>query len=166
MYESGTCENKRSVYLDAVESLVLDGMREQLRDPRLIQAYVRAYNTEREKAALTASSAKSGLESKLACLAAERNRMVDLIVKGVIDEEDGRQRLTAMKVLRQELEAEIAAVGEAPKAIALHPATINRYLATVDRLAANLGLRAVRPSSGGLSALMFLAESAPPASIG
>jgi hypothetical protein len=98
MYESGTCQNKRSVYLDIVESLVLDGMREQLRDSRLIEAYVRTYNTQRERAAATTSTAKAGLESKLASLAAERNRMVDLIVKGVIDEEDGRQRLAAMKV--------------------------------------------------------------------
>jgi hypothetical protein len=93
---------QRSVYHDIVESLVLDGMREQLRDSRLIEAYVRTYNTQRERAAATTSTAKAGLESKLASLAAERNRMVDLIVKGAIDEEDGRQRLAAMKVRRQE----------------------------------------------------------------
>jgi site-specific DNA recombinase len=142
MYESGTCENKRSVYLDTIERLVLDGMREQLRDPRLIEVYVRAYNTEREKAATTASTARSKLESKLASLGVERRRMVDLIVKGVIDEEDGRDRLAAMKAQRGELEAEIAELGEAPKAITLHPATIERYLATVERIADNLASHA------------------------
>ena len=149
MYESGTCENKRSVYLDTVEGVVLDGMREQLRDPRLIKAYVRAYNTQREKAAATASTVRAGLESKLASLTAERRRMVDLIVKGVVDEEDGRKRLAAMKVRRHELEVEIASVGEAPNAITLHPATIERYLATVDRLAANLANHAVDPGTKG-----------------
>jgi hypothetical protein len=149
MYESGTCDNKRSVYLDTVERLVLDGMREQLRDPRLIQAYVRAYNTEREKAAATANTARARMESRLANLAAERRRMVDLIVKGVVDEEDGRDRLAAMKARRQELEAELAGLAEAPKVITLHPATMERYLATVDRLAVNLTSHAAHPDTKG-----------------
>ena len=98
-------------------------------------------------AAATASTARAGLESKLASLTAERRRMVDLIVKGVVDEEDGRKRLAAMKVRRHELEVEIASVGEAPNAITLHPATIERYLAAVDRLAANLANHAVDPGT-------------------
>ena len=54
-----------------------------------------------------------------------------------------------MKVRRQELEAQIAAVGDSPKAIALHPATIERYLATVDSLGANLASHAADPDTKG-----------------
>src|SRR5712672_3238382 len=37
--ESGSCSNRRIVYLCDVERAVLNGMREELKDPRLIEAY-------------------------------------------------------------------------------------------------------------------------------
>jgi len=66
---------------------------------------VRAYNAERKKAALASASSKGKAQSQLASLAAERERMVGLIVRGVIEEEDGRVRLAAMKAERLRLGA-------------------------------------------------------------
>jgi len=49
--ESGTCSNRRVIYLPEIETAVLDGMREQLKVPELIEAYIRKYNEERRNLA-------------------------------------------------------------------------------------------------------------------
>jgi len=62
-----------------------------------------------------------------------------MVVKGVIEEDDARQRIADLKAQRLQIEAELASLEEAPKFIALHPATLDRYAETVDALAASLG---------------------------
>ncbi|WP_245523692.1 zinc ribbon domain-containing protein, partial [Mesorhizobium sp. M8A.F.Ca.ET.167.01.1.1] len=53
--ESGSCSNRRILYLPEIEKAVLDGMREQLKAPELIEAYVRKYNEERRRLAAQAN---------------------------------------------------------------------------------------------------------------
>ena len=136
--ESGSCINRRIVYLRGVEKAVLNGMREALKDPRLIESYTRKYNEERLRLAATATATRARLEAKHARIESERNRNIDMVVKGVIEEDDARQRIAALKTQRVEIEAEIASLEEAPKIITLHPATLDRYAATVDALAQSL----------------------------
>ena len=62
--ESGSCSNRRIIYLRDIERLVLSGMIEELKDPRLIETYVRSYNSERERLAGSASSERLRLEAK------------------------------------------------------------------------------------------------------
>ncbi len=50
-----------------------------------------------------------------------------MVVKGVIEEDDARQRIADLNAQRLEGEAEIASVEEVPKIITLHPATLDRY---------------------------------------
>ena len=147
--ESGDCKQGNSVRLDRIEAAVLAGMRVHLKDPRLIEAYVRSYNAERQKAAASANHTRTKLETQLARLAAERERVVDLVIKGVLEEEDGGKRLKALAEERQRLEAELASLAEAPKVITLHPATVQRYLQTVESLAATLSRHAASPDTKG-----------------
>jgi hypothetical protein len=65
----------------------------------------------------------------------ERQRNIDLVIKYVISEEDAKQRITELKEGRLRVEAELAALDEAPVPIALHPATLDRYTETVNALA-------------------------------
>jgi len=51
-----------------------------------------------------------------------------------IEEEDAGQRIADLKALRLQVEAAIATLEEAPKIITLHPATLDRYVETVDAL--------------------------------
>ena len=55
--------------------------------------------------------------------------------KYVISEEDAKQRIAELKEERLGVEAELAALEEAPVPIALHPATLDRYIETVNSLA-------------------------------
>jgi hypothetical protein len=53
----------------------------------------------------------------------------------VISEEDAKQRIAELKQERLGVEAELAALEDAPVPIALHPATLDRYIETVNSLA-------------------------------
>ncbi|MER8961225.1 recombinase family protein [Mesorhizobium sp. M0701] len=136
--ESGSCSNRRIVYLRNVENAVLDGMRDELKDPRLIEIYVRNYNQERQRLAAGATNARITLETKIARIEAERQRNIDLVVKGVIGDDDARERIAELKGRRIEAEAELANLEEAPSTLTVHPATIERYVKTVDELASVL----------------------------
>jgi site-specific DNA recombinase len=47
--ESGVCSNGRKVSRPAIETLVFDGLREELANPEAIAEYVRTYNAERRR---------------------------------------------------------------------------------------------------------------------
>jgi site-specific DNA recombinase len=133
--ESGICSNRRIIYLRDIEGLVLSGMVEELKDPRLIETYVRSYNNERERLAGNAVAVRARLVAKRDRIEGERQRNIDLVIKYVISEEDAKQRIAELKEERLRVEAEMAALEEAPVPIALHPATLDRYIRTVDTLA-------------------------------
>ena len=136
--ESGSCTNRRIVYLRDVEAAVLSGMREELNDPRLIESYARKYNEERQRLVAAATATRARLESKRDRIESERQRNIDMVIKAVIGEDDARIRIADLKAQRLQVEAEIAALEEAPKIITLHPATLDRYVETVDALAASV----------------------------
>jgi hypothetical protein len=75
-------------------------------------------------------------ESKRDRIESERQRNIDMVINGVIGEDDARTRIADLKAQRLQVEAEIAMLEEAPKIITLHPATLDRYVETVDALAA------------------------------
>jgi site-specific DNA recombinase len=133
--ESGSCSNRRIIYLCEIEKLVLSGMAEELKDPRLIETYVRNYNSERERLAGNAAAVRLRLEAKRDRIEGERRRNIDLVIKYVISEEDAKQRIAELKEERLRVEAELAALEEAPFPVAVHPATLDRYIKTVSSLA-------------------------------
>ena len=156
-YESGTCPNRKTVYIDVIERTVLAGMREELQHPRLIEHYVRTYNAERRRLAATASTMRSKCERQLAAVRAERERTVDMVIRGVIEEGDAKARLGRLKVEQRDLAAQLAATGEPPTIIALHPAALDRYLAAVDTLAATLAEHAAATDDRGTIGAEFRA---------
>jgi site-specific DNA recombinase len=133
--ESGSCSNRRIFYLRDIEKLVLDGMAAELKDPQLIETYVRSYNKERERLAGDAVATRARLEAKRDRIEGERQRNIDLVIKYVISEDDARQRIAELKDERLRIEAELAALDEAPVPIALHPAALDHYISAVNTLA-------------------------------
>jgi site-specific DNA recombinase len=155
--ESGSCSNRRILYLSEVEEAVLRGMTEELKDTRLIETYVRTYNEERKRLATTALSRRARIERKRDRLEAERQRAIDLLIKGVLREEEGRARLDELKAQVVEAERELSSLEKAPQIIALHPATIGSYIATVDKLAGVLSEHARAEDDRGTLVATFRA---------
>jgi site-specific DNA recombinase len=107
--ESGSWSNRKINYLRDIERLVLSGMAEELKDPQLIETYVRSYNGERERLAGNASAVRTRLEAKRARIESERQRNIDLVIKYAISEDDAKRRIAGLKEERLRIEAELAA---------------------------------------------------------
>lgn len=66
--ESGSCSSRRIIYLRDIETLVLSGMFDELKDPRLIGAYAR----KRQRPAGDAIATRRRLEGKPDRIESER----------------------------------------------------------------------------------------------
>ncbi|WP_376703354.1 hypothetical protein RQ479_29495 [Mesorhizobium sp. ISC25] len=96
-------------------------------------------------------------EIKIARIEGERQRNIDLVVKGVIGDDDARERIAELKARRFEAEAELANLEEAPSTLTLHPTTIEKYVETVDALAAVLAHHAEADDDRGALVKSFRA---------
>nr|WP_080643981.1 recombinase family protein [Mesorhizobium loti] len=147
--ESGSCSNRRIIYLPEIEKAVLDGMRQQLNAPDLIEAYIRKYNQERRELAAQANSVRIALEGKRDRVEGERQRTIDLVIRSVIAEEDAKQRIAELKAQLSLIEAQLCNLDEPPSTVALHPATLQRYIETVDCLSKALADHATAADNRG-----------------
>lgn len=136
--ESGSCGNRRSYYLDQVEQAVVGGLRERMADREAIALYVRVYNEERQRLAASTVANRAQIEKRLAAAEREHERVYRAYVKGLIEEDALERELPPLKAERERLRAELAAAEEPPKVVALHPATVARYLAAIERLEATI----------------------------
>jgi site-specific DNA recombinase len=136
--ENGACTNRRILYLPAIEQAVVGGMQEHLRDPRLIEVYVRRYNEQRHRLAVQAARDRGKLERQLDELEREYDRVFAAYRKGFITEAEAEAQLPTLRAERERVASELATAGEEPRAIALHPSLITGYLRQVDDLAATL----------------------------
>ncbi|MFC5423007.1 recombinase family protein [Bosea eneae] len=136
--ESGSCGNRRSYYLDQVEQAVVGGLRERMADREAIALYIRVYNEERQRLAAETVANRAQIERDLAAAEREHERVYRAYVKGLIEEEALERELPPLKAERDRLRAELAAAEEPPKVVALHPATVARYLAAIERLEATI----------------------------
>ena len=74
----------RQVCLRDVGRAVLNGRREELKDPRLIEAHARNCNGERQRLAASSTSTRAKLEAKRTRIESERQRNIDLVIKQII----------------------------------------------------------------------------------
>ncbi|QPC90753.1 hypothetical protein [Mesorhizobium sp. INR15] len=109
-------------------------MREQLNAPDLIEADIRKYNQERRELAARANSMRSALEGKRDRVTGELQRTIDLVIRGVIAEEYAKQRIAELKTQLSLIEGQFGGLDEPPSTVALHSATLQRYVEAVDDL--------------------------------
>ena len=107
----------RQVCLRDVGRAVLNGMREELKDPRLIEAHARNCNGERVRHPRVQSSRRSGLGSKANASA------ISTWSSSRSSEDDARERIAEPQ--RPQVETALAALDDAPSIITLHPAMLD-----------------------------------------
>lgn len=132
--ESGSCENRRIIYLPAVEAAVIDGMRTHLRDPRMIEVFVKRYNAERRRLASTADRDRAKIEARLEACRREYDRLLQAFTKGILSDADAEALLPQLREERARLETELSAIEGSPQVIALHPTLVADYLRHVEAL--------------------------------
>ena len=124
--ESGSCANRRPVYLDRIEQGVLGRLAAELENPDLVVEYVRAYHAERERLAGSQSRRRAKLEIRLSDLDREMRRCVDAIATGAALFPEIRGRMEKIDADRKALKAELGETAPA-KSIALHPKAVDEF---------------------------------------
>lgn len=131
--ESGICDNRAPVYLDSVERTALDGLRDELRQPRRMARYVKTYNAERRRLASDSVGAREKIEAQQVRVQRELDRAVTALVKGYVEEREAAGLIASARAERDRLAAELEQTKPAP-VIALHPVAMETYHAAVDTL--------------------------------
>jgi site-specific DNA recombinase len=134
MKESGACDHRRAYYLNEIERIVVDSMRQQLGSKHSTEEYVKKYNELRRDEITGVAAARVRAERRLSAAQGEIDRTVKALVRGTISEEDVEAVLPQLRAERDRLLAEVAATPEPPKVITLHPASVKAYLADLARL--------------------------------
>jgi hypothetical protein len=132
--ESRTCPDPHTYYLDVVEDLVLDTLRAELKDPRRLVTYVKAYNEARKEYARSAAQRRIGLERRIQELDAELDRMVQFIAKGTGNADRIGRDMTTKEAELKGLREELALEPPPLDLVVLHPVAIARYEQQLGRL--------------------------------
>jgi len=132
--ESGDCTNSRQCRLDRIEEAVLGGLREELKNPAVIEAARRGFAEEWARLSKERSRESAAAERKLQDARREAARLVDAVAKG---EMTGRMVGAKLAELEAEIDRQEARLVRATEenVVALHPATIAVYLNAVEQLA-------------------------------
>ncbi|WP_077228832.1 recombinase family protein [Sphingomonas hengshuiensis] len=137
--ERGDCPDPRSYYLDTVERAVLDGLKREMRDPRLIAEYARAYHAERQRLAADTIAHRADLERRLAAIGKEADRVTDWLIKGVGDPARLDARAKQLMTEEVDLRARLADAEQPANVVTLHPQALARYAQQLERLSESLG---------------------------
>ncbi len=151
--QSRGCPDPRTYYLDRIETLVLDALREEMASTETLDLYVREYNRARRELVADQARRRTGLEKRVTQLDAELDRMVGFIARGIGDEErlarDYAARSDELKAAR----AELALEPEPLTDISLHPQALAGYRRMLTDLAPLLGADHSATASSASTAL-------------
>jgi site-specific DNA recombinase len=131
--ESGDCSNKRRVYLDAIESAVIEKLREQLKEPQVIAEALREFHAEMERLSGERERTRATDEKKLAQMRSKVTRMVQQFADGALSGHEAGRVLAQTEAEADALEAHLAS-DPPPKAVTLHPQAMSCYIAALDQL--------------------------------
>lgn len=127
------CTNKRTIRNDNYEARVLAHLSEQLLDPDVVAAYVRAYHEERQRLSADTRRQQASLERKLTDANGRIDRLVRAIGEGLGDFEEIKVALACARAARDRINGELATMAAVP-VLALHPALADEYRRNVAAL--------------------------------
>ena len=131
--ESGTCGNERRYRLDKIETTVVNGMLDRLRQPDSIASFLETQQEDRRNAA----KARAKAERALAKVEAKIDRLSKALIDGRVSEEFFDREIAP---LRAELAERKQAAEAAPpgNVVTLHPAALKAMEETLSALAQHL----------------------------
>jgi site-specific DNA recombinase len=135
MLESGACDNKRTVSLDAIEATVLRGIERHLGAPELLTEYVQEFHRAVADLRDTSQDRRTELSKRLG----EVEKAINAIVDAIAERQSSRALTQRLADLERERDAIEATIKEAaPPPIALRPDAIRSYREKVKDLKAAL----------------------------
>ena len=136
--ESGTCDHTGSARLDHIEGAILGQLGESLADRVYLEAYVAAYRDERARMNGGPSRDIPAMERKLVKAQADHGRLVDLVVRGVVEGRDAENRIRTLKQEVKEAEAALAHTLSDDATLEVAPDAHERFARSIGALSERL----------------------------
>ena len=128
---SGTCSNRQSIRRGALEALILDGLRQRLMAPELVEEFIRAFQREVNLQRREDDALREVQKRELATVKRKLDGLVEAIADG-LRAPGLQQRLDELEARRKEIEEGLATAPMTP--VRLHPNLAHVYRQKVERL--------------------------------
>src|SRR5262249_28229510 len=150
---TGTCSNRQSIRRGALEALILEGLRNRLMVPELVEEFVRAFHTEINRQRREDGLILETKQRELQDVKRKITGLIDAIAEG-LRSPGLQQRLDELERRRVQLEEELASASVSP--IRLHPNLAQVYKSKVEQLQESLSDPEIRDEA--LDVLRSLVE--------
>ena len=128
----GTCDNRLNIRLDALEAMILDGLRDRLMAPDLFKVFCEEFHREINRLRAENSAAAEATRHDLDRVERRIRRLVELITEDDAPVRALKQDLVALEARQITLQRELAAA-KAPAPL-IHPNLAEVYRQRVERL--------------------------------
>jgi site-specific DNA recombinase len=134
--ESGSCDNSTKYYVDKIERLVLDRLKVQIDNPKLMGQFVEAYLAERRALSADARRDKIKITAKITTCQRGIDNLVTAVEKGTLEPEEIASRLQVQRSEKARLQRELASADELVVSVDLHPTAIKRFKQNLEHISA------------------------------
>ncbi len=134
MLETGLCDNRRTIGVDAIEAIVIEGIEDHLAAPDMIAEYVREFHRSLAELHRTGNQHRNALQGRHS----EVDRKIQRVIELLVDTPSRalKDHLADLERERDEIEAGLDAITTAP--IMLNPDAAKSYRKKVKNLKAAL----------------------------
>jgi site-specific DNA recombinase len=129
----GTCDNRRTIRHDLLESRVLEGLQHHLMADEYIALFCEEYTKHINTLRMEAGASNARDEARLGAIDKEQDRMLDLIAAGTIEGERIKGRWEKLEAERAEIRTRLENAGPVKETL-LHPAMGTRYRQAISEL--------------------------------
>jgi site-specific DNA recombinase len=125
--ESGSCSNGTKYYIDKIERMVLDRLKMQIDNPKLMGQFVESYLAERRALSADARRDKVKITAKMEACQRSIERLVTAVENGTFEADEVTARLQVQRLEKGRLQSELASADELVVSVDFHPAAIARF---------------------------------------
>lgn len=143
----GICDNPVRAYVEDIEGVVLNALRTNLADTRLMNAYIDAYMAERKRLTRQAVNEYDTITKRLAEIERKTERLKNAYMAGAIEVDEFKADKLLLNDDKAVLIGKLAIVKDSASAISFHPAAVASFKAALGDLSAVLCVDGERPSA-------------------
>jgi site-specific DNA recombinase len=137
--ESGSCSNSAKYYIDKIERLVLDRLKNQIDNPKLMGQFIEAYLAERRALSATARRDKVKITAQIETSQRSIERLVTAVENGTLEAEEIVSRLQTQRSEKARLQRELESADALVMSVDLHPTAIKRFKQNLEQISGAKG---------------------------
>jgi site-specific DNA recombinase len=132
--QKSSCTHRKTYYLDGLQKMVLDGMKESLSNPQALIEFTRSYHARWAERQTEISADRETTQKALNRIEVQIDRYLAAIgesddpVKGIVE------RLNKLEAERAALAEKLRLISAEGNVVALHPAAIDRFASNITAL--------------------------------